>query len=67
MKLKISIDHKTKDITLKGKKQNVQNLITELKIIEEDYIITRNDEVLFSDDELKNNDKIKLHKVWSGG
>lgn len=67
MKLQISIEHKTKNVALNGTKKKVKDLIEELNIIEEDYIITRNDEILFHDDDIKNNDKIKLHKVWSGG
>ena len=54
-----------KSIALKGK--TVKELMKQIKLSSEDFVISRNGEIVLEDEKLNDKDKIKLFPVISGG
>lgn len=65
MKIKTIIDNVENTIEFNG--STINDLLKELNLIEENWIITRNNNVLYIDEEINEGDSIEFHKVWSGG
>lgn len=65
MKIAYLLDGNKTIITLGS--DTIIALFEKLGFNQDDYIVTRDDEVLIDDDLLNENDLVKLHKVWSGG
>jgi thiamine biosynthesis protein ThiS len=64
MKVFIERENKTKEIKFSG---NVKQLLDKLKILSEEVIVSRNDEIVTLDDNLKEKDNVKVLSVISGG
>lgn|GEM_PF-2162966 len=69
--IKVELEGKTKEIELhpisKGKSLTLKDLILELAINLEDYILVLNGEVVTEFESPKDGDSLKLVRVWSGG
>lgn len=65
MKITYELDKIIKPIELDG--NTISTFFNALGINGDDYIVTRDDDVLIEDDQLNEGDLVKLHKVWSGG
>lgn len=65
MKVSVYIDRtgKSKDMDVK----DIPEIIKKLKLVEEEYIIVKNGELVTVDAKLKKNDEIKFLSVISGG
>ena len=59
------LEQDSKEIELKG--TSVKDLLKQLNLNAEEFLVIRKDEVLTKDRELKENDKIELLSVVSGG
>ena len=65
MKINVFIERENKEEIIDVK--SVPEIFSKLKINPQTVLIVKNDELIMEDDELKNNDKIKLLSVISGG
>lgn len=68
MKLYVIGRNYKKEVIMKNRKEAmVSDLLKELELLNECFIVTHNDKLLIESDVLKNNDKIKLVPVVSNG
>ena len=65
MKVSVTSRDFKKTVTLKG--NTVADLFRQLKLNPEDYVVSKNSEIVLQDEKLRNNDKVKLFPVISGG
>ncbi len=65
MKINVFIERENKEEIVDVK--SIPEIFNKLKINPQTVLIVKNDELIMEDDELKNNDKIKLLSVISGG
>ena len=64
----IFVDRENKHTNLElGSNSKVADLLKELNINPVTVIVSRNNELILEDEELKNNDEIKILSVISGG
>ena len=64
----IFVDRENKNASLElGSNSKVADLLKELNINPVTVIVSRNNELILEDEELKNNDEIKILSVISGG
>ena len=68
IKLKIYIDRENKNKTIQlTNNSKVADLLKKLKINPVTVIVSRNSEIILEDEQLQNNDEIKILSVISGG
>ncbi len=68
IKVKIYIDRENRNKILElGNNMKVRNLLEKLNINPVTVIVSRNNELILEDEELKNNDEIRILSVISGG
>ena len=65
MKIHVETRDFKKTVAFRGK--TVKQLMKELKLNSENFVLSRNGEIVLEDEVLKNGDKIKLFPVISGG
>ena len=65
MKINVFIERENKEEIVDVK--SIPEIFNKLKINPQTVLIVKNGELIMEDDELKNNDKIKLLSVISGG
>jgi sulfur carrier protein ThiS len=65
MKIFIESRDFKKTVILKGK--TVKELLRQIKLSPENFVISKNGEIVLEDERLKDNDKVKLFPVVSGG
>lgn len=64
--MRISLGHPTRDIEITGPKR-VRELLKELQLIPEAYLVIRNNDLVTDDEVLKDSDTIEIRPVISGG
>ena len=64
MNIYIERDNKTKNLKFLG---TVKQLLDKLKILNEEVIVSRNNEIVTLGDKLKEKDEVKILSVISGG
>ncbi len=64
--MKVHLRQPTKDIEVTGPKR-VRDLLKELHLIPEGYLVIRNDDLVTDDEILKESDTIEIRPVISGG
>jgi sulfur carrier protein len=64
--MKIHLRQPPKDIEITGPKR-VRDLLKELHLIPEGYLVIRNDDLVTDDEVLKDSDTIEIRPVISGG
>jgi sulfur carrier protein len=64
--MKVHLRQPTKDIEVTGPKR-VRDLLKELHLIPEGYLVIRNDDLVTDDEILKDSDTIEIRPVISGG
>ncbi len=65
MKIYIESRDFKKSVALKG--NTIKQLMKELGLSSENFVISRNGEIVLEDEKLANGDKVKLFPVISGG
>ena len=66
MKVNVKILGKQRKVELKGE-TDISGLLKKMKVNPETVIVKRRDEILLEDEKIRNNDKIELIKIVSGG
>ncbi len=64
--MKIHLSHPVRDIEIKGPKR-VCDVLAELQLIPEGYLIIRGEDLLTEDERLEDTDLIEIRPVISGG
>ena len=64
--MKVHLRQPTKEIEVTGPKR-VRDLLKELHLIPEGYLVIRNDDLVTDDEILKESDTIEIRPVISGG
>ena len=67
MKINVFIEKENKNKTINTNKSKISDLLKELNINPTTVIITKDNEVITEDTNLKNKDKIEILSVVSGG
>lgn len=62
----IEVEEKGKKKKINGVK-DVSALFEKLKLNPDEYVVSVNNKIVLEDEKLKNNDKVKLYPVVSGG
>jgi len=65
MKIRVESRDFKKTVLLKGK--TVKQLMKALKLPSENFVISKNGEIVLEDERLKDGDRVKLFPVISGG
>ncbi len=64
--MKIHLSHPNRDIEIAGPKQ-VQEVLKELQLIPEGYLVIRGEDLVTEDELLADSDSIEIRPVISGG
>jgi len=64
--MKIHLRQPPKDIEVTGPKR-VRELLKELRLVPEAYLVIRNDDLVTDDEVLKDSDTVEIRPVISGG
>lgn len=65
MKIKVESRDFSKTVEFKGK--TIGELLKKMKLNPENFVLSKNNEIVLEDERLKSGDKVKLFPVISGG
>ena len=64
--MKILLNHPVREVDVKGPRR-VKDLLKELNLLSETVLVVRGDELVTEDDMLRDDDRIEIRPVMSGG
>jgi sulfur carrier protein len=62
----VVLNHPVREVQVKGPKR-VKDLLTELSLLPESVLVVRGDDLVTEDDTLRDEDRIEIRPVISGG
>ena len=62
----VHVSHPTKELEVRGPKR-VRDLLRELQLVPEAYLVIRNNDLVADDEMLKDTDTVEIRPVISGG
>jgi sulfur carrier protein len=62
----VVLNHPVREVEVKGPKR-VKDLLTELSLLPESVLVVRGDDLVTEDDTLRDEDRIEIRPVISGG
>lgn len=65
--MKIKVDSRDFSRTVEFKGKNIGELLKKLKLNPENFVLSKNNEIVLEDEKLKSGDNVKLFPVISGG
>lgn len=64
--MKVLLNHPARELEVKGPKR-VKDLLKELRLLPESVLVVRGDDLVTEDDTLRDEDRIEIRPVMSGG
>ncbi|MDO8548016.1 MAG: MoaD/ThiS family protein [Nitrospirales bacterium] len=64
--MKVLLNHPVREVDVKGPRR-VKDLLKELNLLSETVLVVRGDELVTEDDMLRDDDRIEIRPVMSGG
>lgn len=64
--MKVLLNHPVREVDVKGPRR-VKDLLKELNLLPETVLVVRGDELVTEDDMLRDDDRIEIRPVMSGG
>ena len=64
--MKVMLNHPVREVEMKGPRR-VRELLKELNLLPETVLVVRGDELVTEDDMLRDDDRIEIRPVMSGG
>ncbi|TAL08686.1 MAG: MoaD/ThiS family protein [Nitrospirae bacterium] len=64
--MKVLLNHPVREVEMKGPRR-VRELLKELSLLPETVLVVRGDELVTEDDMLRDDDRIEIRPVMSGG
>jgi sulfur carrier protein len=62
----VVLNHPVREVEVKGPKR-VKDLLTELGLLQESVLVVRGDDLVTEDDTLRDEDRVEIRPVISGG
>ena len=64
--MKVLLNHPVRELDIPGPKR-VKDLLQELALLPESVLVVRGDDLVTEDDSLRDNDRVEIRPVMSGG
>jgi len=64
--MKVLLNHPVREVDVKGPRR-VKDLLKELNLLPETVLVVRGDELVTEDDMLRDDDRVEIRPVMSGG
>ena len=64
--MKVLLNHPVRELDIPGPKR-VKDLLQELALLPESVLVVRGDDLVTEDDTLRDNDRVEIRPVMSGG
>ena len=64
--MKVTLNHPVREVDVKGPRR-VKDLLKELNLLPETVLVVRGDDLVTEDDMLRDDDRIEIRPVMSGG